>query len=148
VAAAARLAELTDVAEEKASVTPLAPGMFSVDLGGKREIVYVAGPPTDQWAFWNGHVFHVEGVPEPLPQSEPGHRRARVAQTLSAPMPATVIAVLVAAGNRVKKGETVVLLEAMKMELPIRSLSDGTIAAVRCREGELVTAGQVLIEMQ
>jgi acetyl/propionyl-CoA carboxylase alpha subunit len=50
--------------------------------------------------------------------------------------------------RRVKKGETVVLLEAMKMELPIRSLSDGTIAAVRCREGELVTAGQVLIEMQ
>jgi biotin carboxyl carrier protein len=36
----------------------------------------------------------------------------------------------------------------MKMELPIRSLSDGTIAAVRCREGDLVKADQVLIVME
>jgi biotin carboxyl carrier protein len=136
--------------EETPSVTPLARGTFSVGVGGRRETVYVAGPATDRWAFWRGHVFQVDLVSQvPAPNRPPGAvGRAHVAQSLSAPMPATVIRVLVAAGSRVKKGETVVLLEAMKMELPIRSLSDGTIAVVRCREGELVKADQVLIEMQ
>jgi biotin carboxyl carrier protein len=136
--------------EETPSVTPLARGTFSVGVGDRRETVYVAGPPTDRWAFWRGHVFHVDPVSQvPAPIRPAGAvGRAQVAQSLSAPMPATVIRVLVAAGSLVKKGETVVLLEAMKMELPIRSLSEGTIAVVRCHEGELVKADQVLIEMQ
>jgi biotin carboxyl carrier protein len=138
------------VVKEEPTVTALAPGTFLVGVGGRRETVYVAGPPSDRWAFWRGQVFHVDPasrVPEPV--RPPGAvRRPQVAQSLSAPMPATVIRVLVAAGSRVKKGETVVLLEAMKMELPIRSLSDGTIAAVRCREGELVRADQILIVME
>jgi biotin carboxyl carrier protein len=128
------------------SVTRLAPGAFLVDAGGRRETVYVAGPPTDRWAFWNGHLFR-ERVPEPIRPPE-AVRRTQAPQSLSAPMPATVIRILVAPGSRVKRGETVVLLEAMKMELPIRSLSDGTIAAVRGHEGELVKADQILIEME
>jgi biotin carboxyl carrier protein len=135
---------------EEPSVTTLAPGTFLVSVGDRRETVFVAGPPSDRWAFCRGQVFHVDLVslvPEPV--RPPGTvRRAQVAQSLLAPMPATVVRVLVAAGSRVKKGETVVLLEAMKMELPIRSLSDGTIAAVRCREGDLVKADQVLIVME
>jgi biotin carboxyl carrier protein len=71
-----------------------------------------------------------------------------VAQSLAAPMPATVIKVLVAPGDHVTKGDVVVLLEAMKMELPIRALSDGTVTAVHCRDGELVRADQVLVETQ
>jgi biotin carboxyl carrier protein len=136
--------------EEEPSVTPLAPGTFLVAVGGRRETVYVAGPSTDRWAFWHGHVFQagpVSRAPE-LTRPPESVQRAQVGQSLSAPMPATVIRVFVAAGNRVKKGDTLVLLEAMKMELPVRSLSDGTIAAVRCHEGELVKAGQILVEME
>ena len=47
-----------------------------------------------------------------------------------------------------RKGDTVVLLEAMKMELPLRAPADGTVAAVHCREGELVQAESVLVELQ
>jgi biotin carboxyl carrier protein len=138
------------VVGDEPSVTQLAPGMFSVDVGDRRETVHVAGPPADRWAFWRGHVFHadlVSPVQEPLRPSG-ALRRPQIPQSLSAPMPATVIRVLVAAGSGVKKGDTLVLLEAMKMELPIRSLSDGTISAVRCREGELVKADQILVEME
>ena len=62
-------------------------------------------------------------------------------------MPATVISVLVAPGVRVAKGETVILLEAMKMELPIRAPGAGTVTAVHCRAGDLVRADQELIEL-
>jgi biotin carboxyl carrier protein len=41
-----------------------------------------------------------------------------------------------------------IVLEAMKMELPVRAPTDGTIARVNCREGELVQPGQELAELQ
>ena len=63
-------------------------------------------------------------------------------------MPATVVKVLVKPGDRVAKGDTVVVLEAMKMELPVRALGDAVVAAVRCREGELVQADATLVEFQ
>jgi biotin carboxyl carrier protein len=62
-------------------------------------------------------------------------------------MPATVIKVLVAPGAIVKKGDTVIVLEAMKMELPIRAPADATVMAVHCREGELVQPDAALIEL-
>jgi 3-methylcrotonyl-CoA carboxylase alpha subunit len=127
-------------------VTRLANGMFLVVHGDAREIVYVAGSPDDRWAFWNGHVFHSTASAEPSSsrQSSRGH----AAQALTAPMPATVIKVLASPGVHVTKGAPVVVLEAMKMEWPIRALADGIVKAVYCREGELVQADQALVEME
>ena len=66
---------------------------------------------------------------------------------LSAPMPATVTAVLVAPGATVSTGDTLVRLEAMKMELAIRAPVDGTVTGVACREGELVQPGRPLVTL-
>ena len=127
-------------------LTRIAPGLFSVDTGDRRERVWVAGPATDRWAFWNGHVFHATDAFED--RSRPDSAGATsVAMALAAPMPATVLRVLVTPGSAVRKGDTLVILEAMKMELPVRALSDGTVSTVRCREGELVQADQVLVEI-
>jgi biotin carboxyl carrier protein len=67
--------------------------------------------------------------------------------SLAAPMPATVRRVQAAAGDRVHRGDVLLVLEAMKMEMPVRATADGTITAVNCREGEMVQAGQELIEI-
>ena len=144
MATVARLAQL--MAGEPV-VTPFGTGAFSVEVGGARESVYVAGPPDDRWASWNGHVFHSAGIGKPA-STRDGVPRTPLAQSLTAPMPATVMRVLVAPGGGVRKGDAVVLLEAMKMELPVRSLSDGTVTAVHCHEGELVKADQVLVELE
>jgi biotin carboxyl carrier protein len=61
-------------------------------------------------------------------------------------MPATVLKVNARSGDSVKKGDVVVLLEAMKMELPLRAPADATVAAVHCHEGELVAGDAVLVE--
>jgi biotin carboxyl carrier protein len=66
---------------------------------------------------------------------------------MAAPMPATVVRVLVSAGQSVRKGETLVLLEAMKMELPIRAPADAVVKAVNCREGELVQTDMTLVDL-
>jgi biotin carboxyl carrier protein len=66
---------------------------------------------------------------------------------LSAPMPATVIAVNVAPGQEVAEGDVLVLLEAMKMEVPIKAPRAGRVKSVACREGELVQSGVRLLEL-
>ena len=126
------------------AAVPVGPGTFVIDVSGTREVVYVARQGEDVWAFWKGHVFRSGAGP-----SERIERRAHVelAQRLASPMPATVVQVLAAPGARVKKGETVVILEAMKMELPVRARAEGTVTAVHCRAGELVQADQVLVEI-
>jgi biotin carboxyl carrier protein len=48
----------------------------------------------------------------------------------------------------VRKGETVVILEAMKMELPLRSPADATVVAVHCRTGDLVQPDTVLVDLE
>jgi biotin carboxyl carrier protein len=52
-------------------------------------------------------------------------------------MPATVVAIAVREGQQVTAGDVLIRLEAMKMELPIRSPRDATVIAIKCREGEL-----------
>ena len=66
---------------------------------------------------------------------------------MTAPMPATVIRIHVKPGDAVKKGQILALLEAMKMELPLRAPADGIVAAVHCRDGELVPADAPLIDL-
>ena len=73
---------------------------------------------------------------------------AAAMRTLSAPMPATIVTVHVKAGDAVTKGQVLMLLEAMKMELPIRSPGDEVVAAVHGRAGDLVQADTPLIECQ
>lgn len=127
------------------TVVRIGDGVYRVEMDGRAHLVYVAGPPTRRWAFWNGRVF-AESPANTTPVARP--RTPREAhQALTAPMPATVLKVMVAAGMTVKKGDTLVILEAMKMELPLRAPADATVVAVGCREGELVQPETVLVEL-
>ena len=136
------------------TVTRIGEGVYRVEHDRRSDTVYVAVDSRNgRWAFWNGLVFrstHVEETASGVVPGAPARNdsRPRFHQPLTAPMPATVLQVLVAPGSAVKKGDTVVLLEAMKMELPIRAPADATVRAVNCREGELVQPETVLIELE
>jgi acetyl/propionyl-CoA carboxylase alpha subunit len=138
---------VTNDEDERAApvaVTRIASGAYRVVIDGRSHIVYVAGPPGDRWVHWNGRVFR-RPFSDATPPRRPSTSGGR--QSLSAPMPATVRKVLASPGTRVHKGDTLLVLEAMKMELPIRADADGTVATVCCEEGELVQAGTVLVEL-
>src|SRR5262245_57730128 len=126
-------------------VVLVGPGAYRVDQDGRFTTVYVAGPADDRWVFWEGQVFRV-GRPAPATSPRSGGRP--VPRLVTAPMPGTVVKVLVQPGSVVAKGEPVVVLEAMKMELPLQALEDGIVVAVRCREGELVQPDAVLVELE
>jgi 3-methylcrotonyl-CoA carboxylase alpha subunit len=76
-----------------------------------------------------------------------GSAAGREGGGLESPMPGVVARVLVASGDAVKKGQPLVAVEAMKMEHLVRAPRDGTVVAVRVKQGELVQGGAVLVEM-
>jgi pyruvate carboxylase len=63
-------------------------------------------------------------------------------------MPGTVIKVLAAAGDKVEHRQTLLVLEAMKMETPVVSPYDGTVRAVHVSEGDRVAGGTLLVELE
>jgi 3-methylcrotonyl-CoA carboxylase alpha subunit len=66
---------------------------------------------------------------------------------LTAPMNGSIVRVLVEAGQQVEAGTALVVLEAMKMEHSIRAPHAGTVKALYCGEGEMVSEGAVLVEL-
>ncbi|SDO80935.1 biotin/lipoyl-containing protein [Desulforhopalus singaporensis] len=64
---------------------------------------------------------------------------------INAPMPGTVLRVMVKLGEKVTKGQTLLVLEAMKMENEIQAPGDGTVAEINVSEGASVNAGQSLV---
>lgn len=72
---------------------------------------------------------------------------AQGAVKVNAPMPGKILKVNVNAGTAVKKGDVLLVLEAMKMENEICAPQDGTVATVECAAGDSVESGKVLVSM-
>ena len=66
-------------------------------------------------------------------------------QTVQSPILGTVFKVKVAAGDQVRKGHEIVIIESMKMEHPVEAPEDGTIVSIAVAEGDTVAAGQTLV---
>jgi biotin carboxyl carrier protein len=123
-------------------VTPISAGLYHVVDGTQTWTVAVAGPPDNTWVWVDGVVAKLE------PAAAGRTRRRATTDELSAPMPATVVTIRVEPGARVHKGDALLILEAMKMELPIRAPRDGVVRAVNCHPGELVQPGVHLLELE
>ncbi|MCX2431865.1 acetyl-CoA carboxylase biotin carboxyl carrier protein subunit [Pedobacter sp. GR22-10] len=67
---------------------------------------------------------------------------------MKAPMPGMVLKVLVNAGDEVKKGDNLLILEAMKMENILKSTTDGTVSKVLVKQGDKVEKNQILIQFK
>lgn len=118
-------------------------GGWLLDVDGKRLTVWVADDGDTRWAGAGAAVVS-------LRRRDRRTRRAggaSGADTLEAAMPGLVRAVLVAEGDSVEKGQTLVLLEAMKMEIRIAAPHDGKVAKVLVKQGDVVERGQQLISL-
>ena len=86
-------------------------------------------------------------VAAPKPAAAPVSSGAVGAVKVNAPMPGKILAVKANAGQAVKKGDVIIVLEAMKMENDIVAPQDGTIASVSCAVGDAVEAGALLASL-
>jgi propionyl-CoA carboxylase alpha chain len=83
-------------------------------------------------------------------QRLPRHPRpasARQHETANSPMPGQVLRILVHEGQKVKTGDSLVVLEAMKMEQTIRTTINGRVQSVLVKTGQVVAPGQMLVEI-
>ncbi len=103
----------------------------------------------------NGTVYEVEleemtGAPAAAPVAAPAPAPSAAAapaaggEKVTSPMPGTILSVNVAAGDAVKRGQVLMILEAMKMENEIMCPCDGTVASVSVTKGAAVESGTLL----
>ena len=108
----------------------------------------------------NGTAYEIEleeltgAAPAAAPAAAPVAAPAPVAaapaggEKITAPMPGNILAVNVAQGQAVKKGQVLMILEAMKMENEIMAPCDGTVASVNTSKGATVETGALLCVIQ
>jgi propionyl-CoA carboxylase alpha chain len=96
----------------------------------------VAGVAYVDSSLGSSVLREVERLPEPGTAGEAG--------SLLAPMPGSVVRVLVGPGDEVRAGQPLLVLEAMKMEQTVAAPADGMVAELRAKAGEQVVSGQVL----
>lgn len=77
-----------------------------------------------------------------------GAANQRKSNTIKAPMPGLVLSVMVQPGQAIKKGESVLILEAMKMENVIKAPGDGVVKSIAVVKGNAVEKNQVLVELE
>jgi 3-methylcrotonyl-CoA carboxylase alpha subunit len=135
-----------------AQVLPQGGGRYAVHLDNDARLELrtgtdglVEGRPVARWlghvTVFDGPVGHTFVVPDPLARAD---ETAAGGDSLRAPMPGLVKIVRASTGDRVEKGQALLVLEAMKMEHTISAPHDGTVASI-VAEGAQVTDGTVLV---
>ena len=98
------------------------------------------------WIHYQGSTWQWKPPERTRVASAPSFRSAR--EALSAPMPGRILKLSVKKGARVKKGDVLLVLSAMKMEYNFQAEGEGVIEEILCQSGDQVDADQVLIRVK
>ena len=124
-----------------------AQGIYSLLIGG---VSYVADVQDEAGACVvdvgdDRYVIRVEEETRYIIRTKGGAAEDHGALTLVAPLPGRIVNVAVRPGDRVEKGDTLLVIEAMKMENEFKSGAAGTVTEVRVTPGQAVNGGDVLV---
>jgi len=118
-------------------------GRMELLLDGRRVVAHVSADKAQRWVTTGGHtaaLTKTSGAPRGVRHDHAGG--------LIAPMPGQIRSVAVAVGDAVTKGQTLLTMEAMKMEIRIQALDDGKVSALHVQQGQTVEREQILIEVE
>jgi 3-methylcrotonyl-CoA carboxylase alpha subunit len=118
-------------------------GRMDLLIDGERVTAHVSSDMAKRWVTIDGHtsmLTKTSGAKQGVRHDHAGG--------LTAPMPGQVRSVSVGVGDAVKKGQTLAVIEAMKMEIRIQALKDGVVKIVHVKQGQTVEREQILIEME
>ena len=119
---------------------------LSVTVDGKTFSVEIADPKADPMTITvDGTEFSVTVDAAGAVAAAPAQSFVEGSETVTAPIPGVIQEVNVKAGQTVKKGDVLFILEAMKMKNNITAMHDGKVQTVNVNKGDSVTHGQVLM---
>lgn len=120
-------------------------GKIDLSIDGKHITAYVTSENARRWVTVNGRT---SVLTKSSTAREGGHGGHHAAGELTAPMPGQVRAVHVSEGEGVTKGQTLLVLEAMKMEIRVHAPHDGVVKKLFIKQGQTVEREQILIEIE
>jgi biotin carboxyl carrier protein len=119
-------------------------GILDILIDGKHITAYVTSENARRWVTVNGRTFVLTKA---YGTRRGGHGGHHAAGELTAPMPGQVRAVQVSEGDTVTKGQTLLVLEAMKMEIRVHAPQDGVVKKLFVQQGQTVEREQTMIEI-
>jgi 3-methylcrotonyl-CoA carboxylase alpha subunit len=124
------------------SLGPVKDGRCDVRQSGEPAVLHFARDGRKLHLFWEGVVYRLD-------EEREGARapQRHDAGALEAPMPGRVSAVKVAVGQKVSKGQELIVVEAMKMENALRAPRAGVVRALHAGPGDMVAPGRALVEI-
>jgi biotin carboxyl carrier protein len=118
-------------------------GKLDLLIDGQRVTAYVSSDNAKRWVTVNGQTF----VLTKSSGARKGGHAHHAAGELTAPMPGQVRTVNVSEGDAVSKGQTLLVLEAMKMEIRVQAPQNGLVRKLLVKQGQTVEREQMLIEI-
>ena len=122
----------------EATITEVEHNVAEVELNGKKYTIDVERSEA---------VASAPRVVAPKAAAPAAPKAAAGANSITAPLPGSVVSINVKAGDAVKAGQQLAVIEAMKMENEILATADGTVAAVHFSAGQAVQQGDALIDL-
>lgn len=120
------------------------PGTFSMLIDGHPETAYVARRGAGHEVVVGGRRFQIAPAPAGRQRGALGAKDR--AGEVTAPLAGVVTELRVAVGAHIEAGETLLVIEAMKMQNEIQSAHAGTVTSIRCEQGGRVEQGAVVLE--
>jgi biotin carboxyl carrier protein len=132
----------------EADIQQISPNCISILTGNSSKIVYYAKDRDKLYLSIDGHQCIVSPPSEEENQIGEGAKSQEDELLVKAPMPGKVIKVNVSENEKVRKNQTLAIVEAMKMENEIKSSIDGTVKKIFAADGDLVDSENPLIELE
>ncbi|MFH0930810.1 MAG: biotin/lipoyl-containing protein [Candidatus Zixiibacteriota bacterium] len=127
----------------------ISPNCLSMEIDGKIQTVYLAETENKRYIFIQGEQFVIqekETTRAKRKEEESGLSEGK--QLICAPMPGRILKILVSEGEKVKKKQSLAIVEAMKMEHEIKSALDGIVKKVNFKENQMVDTEEPIMELE
>ena len=134
-----------DNTEYKISAEEIKPGHLKINIGDRLLKAIVTEGEKEKFVFIDGNVFKVKPVELTGRRKKP--KKESDESDLDSPISGKIVNVKAKNGDEVKKGDVLIVIEAMKMEYLIRSPYNGTVKKIHFKENDQVEIGQTTIEI-